>query len=213
MGQIRTACALLLAYVGTFSVAAATEASAQATPSVLSRTTSSGATFTLSPGWTQKAAGKLVELTSPERDYRMALVDVGAAADAGAAAAAAWKSWAPDQARPAKLITARTARNGWDERQVIDYETSPNEKRVMFAVAYRSGTNWTVVLADGAEATGEKRLAAIGLVQQSLRPAGYKRESFAGMTAKPMDATRIAALRSFVEQAMKELGVPAQRWP
>jgi CubicO group peptidase (beta-lactamase class C family) len=28
------------------------------------------------------------------------------------------------------------------------------------------------------------------------------------MTAKPMDATRIAALRSFVEQAMKELGVP-----
>jgi CubicO group peptidase (beta-lactamase class C family) len=64
------------------------------------------------------------------------------------------------------------------------------------------------VLADGAEGTGEKRSAAIGLIQQSLRPAGYKRESFAGLTAKPMDAARINALRLFVEQAMKELGVP-----
>ena len=94
------------------------------------------------------------------------------------------------------------------ERQVIDYETSPNEKRALFAVAYRTGPNWTVLLADGREATGEKRLAAIGLVQQSLRPAGYKRESFAGLKAHPMDAGRIAALRSFVEQSMKELGVP-----
>ena len=168
----------------------------------------SGATFTLSPGWTQKSSPKLIELTSPEGDYRMALVEVGAAADAGAAAAQAWQLWAPTKARPPKLITARTARNGWEERKVVDYETSPNEKRVLFAVAYRTGPNWTVVLADGAEATGEKRLAAIGLVQQSLRPAGYKRESFAGLTAKPMDAARIAALRSFVEQAMQELGVP-----
>ncbi|GAA4007511.1 serine hydrolase domain-containing protein [Sphingomonas humi] len=174
----------------------------------MSATTTSGATFTLSPGWTKKADGKIVELEAPEGDYKIALVDVGPAADAAAAITAAWNLWAPQNARPAKLITARPARNGWDDRQVASYETSPNEKRDLYAVAYRRGADWTVIIADGAEATGEKRLAAIGLVQQSLRPAGFKRESFAGVTAKPMDAARIADLRSFVEQAAKELGVP-----
>jgi CubicO group peptidase (beta-lactamase class C family) len=170
--------------------------------------TPSGATFTAPPGWTLTTDPKFVQLAAPEKDFRMALVDVGAAQGAGAAAAAAWNIWAPAQARPAKLVTARAARNGWDERQVVDYETSPNEKRVLYAVAFRGGAKWTVVLVDGAEATAEKRLAAIGLVQQSLRPAGYQRETFAGRAANPMDAGRIAALRTFVEQSMKELGIP-----
>jgi CubicO group peptidase (beta-lactamase class C family) len=209
MKQLWTACALLLASAGTSAIASPQQTALDTQgQSSLAGTTASGTTFTLSPGWSRTSAGKIVTLTSPERNYRMAIIDVGPATDAKAAAEEAWGLWAPDKARPAKLITPRTPRNGWDERQVVDYETSPNEKRALFAVAYRQGTNWTLILADGAEATGEKRLAAIGLVQQSLRPAGYKRESFAGLTAKPMDAARIAALRSFVEQAAKELGVP-----
>ena len=204
MTRLWTACALLLASVVTPVAATA----AQGQPEALASTTPSRATFTRSPGWTQKASPKLVELVPPENDYRMAVVDVGPAKDAAAAAAAAWSLWKPEQTRPPKLITARPARNGWEERQVIDYETSPNEKRSLYAVAYRTGSNWTVFLADGAEATAEKRLAAIALVQQSLRPAGYQRESFAGRKANPMDAARFAALRSFVEQAAKELGVP-----
>ena len=171
-------------------------------------TTPSGATFTAAAGWTAAKRDKLVELTPPERDFRLALVDVGAAADARAAVHMAWMLWRPQQTRPPKLVTARPPRNGWDERQVVDYEVSPNEKRVLYATAFRRGTGWTVALADGAEATAEKRLAAVGLMQQSLRPAGYARESFAGRTAHPMDAARIAQLKSFVEQSMKELNIP-----
>lgn len=170
--------------------------------------TPSGATFTAPAGWTLAAKGKLVELAAPEGDFRIALVDVGAAADAKAATAAAWALWAPKDARPPKLITPRPPRNGWEERQVIDYEVSPNEKLLMFAAAFRTKQAWTVALVSGAEATAEKRLAAMGLVQQSLRPAGYSRESFAGKTAHPMDAARIAQLKGFVETAMKELGIP-----
>ena len=211
MTQLWSACALLLASVGTPALAVSTStqaASQDGKQATLAGTTPSGATFTVSPGWSQKTASKLVELVAPEGDYRITLVDVGPAKDAGEAAIQAWKLWAPNQTRPAKLITARPARNGWVERQVIDYETSPNEKRSLYAIAYRAGPNWTVLLADGAEATAEKRLAAIALVSQSLRPAGYQRETFAGLKAHPMDAGRIAALRSFVEQSMKELGVP-----
>lgn len=207
MAQLWPALALLLAGAAIPAMASAQPAARQA-PAALAGTTPSGATFDLSPGWTRKTLPNLVELAAPEGDYRIALVDVGPATDAADAAARAWKLWSPGQTRPPKLVTARPPRNGWEERQVIDYETSPNEKRSLFAIAYRNGPNWTLVLADGAEATGEKRLAAIGLVQQSLRPAGYTRESFAGRTARPMDAARIAALRSFVEQSMQQLGVP-----
>lgn len=67
---------------------------------------------------------------------------------------------------------------------------------------------WTVGIIDGSEATAEKRLAALGLVSSSLRPAGYIRGTFAGRQAQPMDATRIAELKSFVSQSMETLGVP-----
>lgn len=170
--------------------------------------TASGATFTAPAGWTLATKGKVTELAAPEGDFRIALVDVDAAADAKAAAAAAWAAWAPKDARPPKLVTARPPRNGWEERQVVDYEVSPNEKLALFAAAFRVGSAWTVTLVSGSESTAEKRLAAVGLVQQSLRPAGYSRETFAGKTAHPMGAARIAELRSFVETAMKELGIP-----
>lgn len=212
MRIVQTLCTLLLAVAApaAFAQAAAPSAPAAPSPAAADRpeTTPSGATFTAPAGWTKAVKPKLVELVAPEGNFRIALVDVGAAADAKAATVAAWSAWMPAQTRPPKLITARPPRNGWDERQVIDYEVSPNEKRALVAVAFRKGTSWTIALVDGAEATAEKRLAAVGLVQQSLRPAGYSRESFAGRTANPMDAGRIAALRQFVEQSMKELGIP-----
>src|SRR4029077_1148284 len=43
---------------------------------------------------------------------------------------------------------------------------------------------------------------------ESLRPKGYKRESFAGRKAHPLDAERVATLTAFVESSMRQLGVP-----
>lgn len=210
MGKFWAACTILLASVSSAAIVSAAPPQAAVLPSQASPAakTSAGTTFTLSPGWSQKSSAQLVELAAPEGDYRIALVEVGAATDASEATAKAWKLWAPFQTRPPKLVTARPPRNGWEERHVIDYETSPNEKRALYAIAYRAGANWTLALVDGAEATAEKRAAAVALVQQSLRPAGFQRESFAGRTANPMNSERLAALRTFVEQAMKELGVP-----
>lgn len=216
MRFVMTAAAMLLTGAAAPALAQVTAtpqapaANAAPSPAAADRpeTTPSGATFTAPAGWTLARGGKLVTLTAPEGDFAIALVDVGAAADAKAAAAAAWSAWAPKNAREPKLVTPRPPRNGWEERQVIDYEVSPNEKLLQFAAAFRVGQSWTVALIRGAEATAEKRLAAMGLVQQSLRPAGYSRESFVGKTAHPMDAARIAQLRSFVEQGMKDLQIP-----
>jgi CubicO group peptidase (beta-lactamase class C family) len=166
-----------------------------------------GATFTVPAGWSVASTEAMVVLQTPEPDSHVAIVDVQAA-DADAAVAAAWKIYKPDAKRPLKIATDRPARNGWDARRVYEYETSPNERVLVQAAAYRAGAAWTVLIIDGTEPTLEKRSAPLSLVAQSLRPKGYARESFAGRKPHALDAERIARIRSLLESGMKELGVP-----
>ncbi len=65
-----------------------------------------------------------------------------------------------------------------------------------------------MAIIEGSEATVEKRGAALSLLAQSLRPAGYARETFAGRTPHALDAARIEAMLSFVQTSMNELDVP-----
>jgi CubicO group peptidase (beta-lactamase class C family) len=171
------------------------------------RVTPGGATFTAPTGWSIVTGKNLVILEPPETDTHIAIVDTQAA-DAAAAVAAAWAAYRPEVKRPLKLVTPRPAREGWDERSVFDYETSPNERAVVQVLAMRAGTAWTVAIVDATEPTLEKRNSPIGLILQSLRPKGYSRESFAGRKAQPLDAAHIAQLKSFVETSMQELGIP-----
>ena len=175
--------------------------------SATQRFTPGGAQFTVPAGWSMATQKNLVLLTPPEADTHLAIVDTQAP-DAKAAVAAAWAAYKPDSKRPIKLVTPRPAREGWDERQVFEYETSPNERVVVVAIAERAGTSWTVMILDGSEPTVEKRGAPIDLIFESLRPKGYARESFAGRKANPLDTARIEQMKSFVQSAMQQLGVP-----
>jgi CubicO group peptidase (beta-lactamase class C family) len=170
--------------------------------------TPAGTTYTQPKDWAAAPGPKGVILTPPEGDAKIAIVDVGAAADAKAAAEAAWGVVSPKGHPPFKLVEPIAAREGWEERAQVAYETSPNEHRVVVAVAERRGTAWTVIVGDGSEGTFEKRGGAVSLVVASVRPAGYHRESFAGKTAHPLDAARVEALKAFVKTSMDELGVP-----
>jgi CubicO group peptidase (beta-lactamase class C family) len=170
--------------------------------------TPAGVNLTNPKAWDAATAGNALILTAPEGDLRVAIVDVGKAADAKAATAAAWQTFRPQANRPVKLVTPRAAKDGWDERAVVDYETSPNEKIAVFAIAYRKGDAWTVAILEGAEATAGKRGAALSLISASIRPAGFSRENFAGKPANPMDAARIDALKAFMADAMTKLNIP-----
>jgi len=171
------------------------------------RVTPGGATFTVPSGWLIVTGKNLVILEPPEADTHIAIVD-SQAADASAAVAAAWAAYKPEARRPIKLVTPRPAREGWDERQVFDYETSPNERAVVQVTALRAGSTWTVFILDGSEPTVEKRDAPTRLIFESLRPKGYQRESFAGRKPRPLDAAQIAQIKAFVETSMQELGIP-----
>jgi CubicO group peptidase (beta-lactamase class C family) len=166
-----------------------------------------GATFTVPAGWSLETGKDLVLLTPPETDTHLAIFDAQAP-DAAAAVKAAWAAYKGGQTHALKIVTPRPAREGWDERQVFDYETSPNERAAIEAIALRAGTTWTVILIDGTDPTVEKRGAPIDLIYESLRPKGYQRESFAGRQALPLDAARIARLTDFVKSSMKLLGIP-----
>lgn len=171
------------------------------------RATPGGTTLTVPAGWTMTTRGALVVLDPPEPDSHVAIVDLPAK-DAEAAVAAGWAAYQPGFKRPLRLAVPQAARNGWDERKAFQYETSPNERAVISALALRAGETWTVAIVDGSEPTFEKRGAPLGLVLQSLRPKGYTRESFAGQRAHPLDEQRLATLRQFVADGMKLLDVP-----
>ena len=182
------------------------QAPAPAPPETLAkdspRATPAGTTFTAPAGWILTTKDAMVVLDPPEADSHVAIVDVKAK-DADAAVAAGWAAYKPGFRRPLKLSLPQAAKDGWEERKAYSYETSPNERAVVGAYAWRKGETWAVVLIDGTEPTFEKRGAPLSLALQSLRPKGHARESFAGKKAHPLDEKRLALLRDFVATGMK----------
>jgi CubicO group peptidase (beta-lactamase class C family) len=170
-------------------------------------TTTNGATFTAPVGWSVTAGTNRVQLAPPEADSRLVLVDVQAP-DAAAAVAAGWASYRPDANRPLRLVTPQVPYNGWVERHVFNYETSPNEKAVVYTLAWRAGPDWTVTIVEASRSTFQKRNAGFSLIVGSLRAKGYQREMFSGRKAHPLDADRIALLTSFVRDVMQQFGIP-----
>jgi CubicO group peptidase (beta-lactamase class C family) len=202
--MLRSTIALLLAASVVPAAFAQPAPLAADTPATLA----SGATFTAPKGWGLEDKGRVRLMTSPEGDARVMVVDGLTGPDVKAAIAAGWALAQPGFDRAPKLVTPRPGREGWDDRSAFDYETSPNEKRFIYAIAYRKGPGWTAVLYDGSEATTDKRWAALSQVMSSLRAPGYSRESFAGRTAHRLDASRIEQLKSFLRTGMDQLGVP-----
>ena len=171
------------------------------------RTTAGGTTFTLPAGWTATQRGAIVEIRPPETDLTLGLTDVDAK-DASAAVTAAWASYDPGFKRAVHVATPAGPRDGWQEREFVDYEVSPNEKLVIAAFAWRANNRWLVGMLRASEATREKRAGPLNVAINSLRPKGYQRESFAGRKAHPIDAQLIATMKAFVADGMAQLEIP-----
>jgi len=186
---------------------AATDTASQKLTADTPKTTVLGNTFVAPKDWTIRVKGNATILEAPEGNSWMALVDVQAKT-AEEALAEAWKVYKPDAKWPVKVTNDLPDRDGWSHRRVYNYQTSPNEKRGVDAIVLYSGTNWTVVIEDMADAVGEKRGSQIALAFGRLLPKGYSRESFAGKKPNVLDQARIAELGRFIEQGEKELGVP-----
>jgi len=171
------------------------------------RTTSAGTQFVVPSDWTMHGTGNKVTLDPPEPGSQVVLVDVQAS-DADAAVAEAWKAYAPAKTWPLQVATDSAPRDNWDQVRVYNYETSANDKRSVFAIVYRHGKQFTVLIYDVAISVGEKRSSQLRAISDRLLPKGYKRESFAGRKAHPLDAQRIETLKAFVDSARQAYDVP-----
>ncbi len=167
-----------------------------------------GVKFTVPKEWSEQKNGSIIVVTPPENDARLIIVNVGLAANAKDAVAKAWQQFQPSFNRKVELTTAAPPRDGWDEISSLQYLTSPQEHRIVQAVALRKGDAWTALLVDGSIATFEKRGAATDLVVASLQPAGHVRETFVGRAAHRLTPARVKELLSFAQTGMRELQVP-----
>jgi CubicO group peptidase (beta-lactamase class C family) len=164
--------------------------------------------MTIPLGWQLSRPEGAVVLTAPEGDATMTVITVAETESADEAVARAWALHEPGFARTVLLAQDLPARNGWDGGRVVNYETSPAEQLAIQAIALRKGAGWSVVLFRGAVGTFAKRGGQINQAFDSLRPADYAKESFAGRMAQPLDERRILELKDFARKAMDQLGIP-----
>src|SRR5688572_24889871 len=75
--------------------------------------TEAGVSYTVPRDWTATTRGPVVLVSAPQDELRIALVDVGTAADAAAATSRAWTLYDPAARRTATVATAAPAREGW----------------------------------------------------------------------------------------------------
>jgi CubicO group peptidase (beta-lactamase class C family) len=170
------------------------------------KTTAHGNAFVAPEGWTLSVRGPATILEAPEGDSWIALIDVKAK-NGDEALAAGWASYKVIE-WPLKLVNDLPDDDGWSKQRQYEYQTSPNERRSVFAGVMFAGDVWTVWIYDMSHAVGEKRGSQVELVFDRLLPKGYSRETFAGKKANRLDKARIAMLAKFVEDGQTATGVP-----
>lgn len=168
----------------------------------------SGATLKVPVDWTVTASPDGVVLVDPEKGLRIDLVDVDATGGMSEAIATAWSRRHHGFDRPELAASDSPGREGWDLFRWSRYKTSPEEARRVSAFGARKGPLGVVVLVDGPLAAAQRRSSQVGIVHDSLRPAGYVRESYRGRPRRPLDSSRVADLKAFIERMREAADVP-----
>ena len=146
----------------------------------------SGATVRVAADWAVTALADGLTLEDPERRLKIELVEVDATPGLSAAIVTAWARRRQDFNRRELAASDSPGREGWDLFRWSRYKTSPEESRRVSAFAAKKGALAVVLLVDGPLAAAERRGAQIGLVYDSLRPAGYVRERYVGRLPRPL---------------------------
>ena len=168
----------------------------------------SGATLKVAADWGVTALGDGLTLEDPEKRLKLEVVEITESAGTSEALSAAWMRRRPGFARQELAASDSPGREGWDLYRWASYKTSPGEARRVSAFGARKGTLTVVILTDGTLAAAQRRVSQTLLVQESLRPAGYVRESYAGRTPRPLDAERVAYLKTFIDRMRTAADVP-----
>ncbi len=168
----------------------------------------SGATLRMAKSWTAASLQDGATLEDPEHQLRVELVEVEAGQGLPASIAAAWERRRPGFARSLTSSEEVPGREGWDQRRWAFYQTSPQENRTVQAFAWRKGALAVVWLLDAPRAAAQRRNSQLSIMADSVRAGGFAREWYAGRRPRPLDATRLAELRQFIERMREAADIP-----
>ena len=168
----------------------------------------SGASLEVARDWIVTPAADGLTLEDPEKRLKIEIVEVDGTAGLDAAITTTLARRRPAFDRRQLSASDSPGREGWDLFRWARYETSPAEARTTFVLAARKDRLSVVVLVDGAIATAQRRSAEVRLVQESLRPAGYVRETYRGRAPRALDAAAVAQLRVFIDRIREAADVP-----
>lgn len=169
-------------------------------------TTASGATFEGPKGWTVTTFANRIQLDTPEKDLSITLIEVSEA-DGDKAIAKAWTTVKPSFALKAVQTVHPPAKDGWDSITQSVYGGG-GEGRTVIGIALGKGKTQHVALVEGANAGLDRRGAQLQTLIGSFRASGVTEESFAGKTAKPLDAKALASIDETVRDVLAKMEVP-----
>jgi hypothetical protein len=172
----------------------------------VARVTPGGVRYTVPAGWTLTTRAGITIVSAQEGDLHLAIVETGQR-ELEAAISDAWQRYG-QQAPPRKRVVDGVTSGGWDRARAHAYELPAGDERAVVAELRWHGETPVVLLLDAARATMEKRGAQFALLDHSVQPAGYSRESFAGKTANELDRDRLGQLDAFIERGRVELAIP-----
>ncbi len=172
-------------------------------------TLDSGTSFLVPSGFAVGMHGDGALVTGPEPELRLVVLDTTATTPEEAVKQA-WNVLHPGFSRTVKLMQGRPGRRGWEEQQIVDYETSPNEKLYLLGRALKKNGRWTAVALESPLALVEKRAGQLRRVTDTLVPPGYARESFAGKKPHELDDARIKSILASADKARELAGIPGE---
>ena len=173
------------------------------------RTTPAGATFTVPTGWVVRSQDENYWLDKPGAVLTIGLYESRADTADSAVLEAMRELW-PGFTRDVDIAATALPREGWALGRDYRFHASPSENRVVAALvlSQRPTGPFTVVALSADRAALGRRSADVERIYGSVRPPGYRSESFAGRLARKLDAVRVSELADFVERARVRARIP-----
>ena len=159
-------------------------------------------------GWTVVHQGDPLTVIGPESDLELSFLARPVVDDIEELIRLVWQGVKPGFDVPVLHKVEMPAKDGWNREIDIAYDTPESESRIVFAITRLLGSRAYITLIDGTKAGFNRRIAQFSELHSGWKPTGLKEPSLAGISPKKIGAAERNAMSSFVDSAMRQIGIP-----
>ena len=169
----------------------------------------SGSSYSLLTTWDFADQKTHHELSSPENDTKIYLMESASNAESlEASIHQAWCQIFPEFEYKLKQKIAAENQEGWEKSVTIIYETPTSESRMMIGAANLFQGRAHIILCNGSNASFSRRSAEIMQIIGSWKPSNFQTPDLNNNEVKSWTEEDKNEFDAFVQHAMKELKIP-----